>query len=73
MMVPARIYLRKLVTINYHMKKISACLFLMVLLLSGTSFQLPSEWTPLLDKNAQQMGNLPKLLPQSGLQRCKPR
>ncbi|TFF40088.1 3-keto-disaccharide hydrolase [Mucilaginibacter psychrotolerans] len=33
------------------MKKISACLCLMVLLLSGTSFQLPSEWTPLLDKN----------------------
>lgn len=33
------------------MKKISTCLFLMVLLLSGTSFQVPSEWTPLLDKS----------------------
>jgi hypothetical protein len=32
------------------MKKIFACLCCLVLLLTGTSFQAPSEWTPLLDK-----------------------
>ena len=32
------------------MKKLFACLCCLVLLLTGTSFQLPSEWTPLLDK-----------------------
>ncbi|RWY52550.1 3-keto-disaccharide hydrolase [Mucilaginibacter gilvus] len=33
------------------MKKIFTCLCCLVLLLTGTSFQLPSEWTSLLDKN----------------------
>ncbi|MEO7213055.1 DUF1080 domain-containing protein [Mucilaginibacter sp.] len=32
------------------MKKTFTCLCCLVLLLAGTSFQLPSEWTPLLDK-----------------------